>query len=71
MGQTESVVEADESQTDVEQDHPSPDRPRFVVAGRSSVERRRLSRPVRALLKQFQRVAGRGAPTSATVFASP
>ena len=46
MGQTESFVEADESQTDVEQDHPSPGRPRLVVAGRSSVERRRLSRPV-------------------------
>ena len=46
MGQTESFVEADESQTDVEQDHPGPDRPRLVVAGgRGSVERRRLSRP--------------------------
>ena len=46
MGQTESFAEADESQTDVDQDHPSPGRPRLVVGGRSSVERRRLSRPV-------------------------
>ena len=46
MGQTESFVEADESQTDVEQDHHNPDRPRLAVP-RSSIERRRLSRPVK------------------------
>ena len=46
MGQTESFVEADESQTDVEdKDHPNPDRPR-LVAPRSSTERR-LSRPLK------------------------
>ena len=45
MGQAESFVEADESQTDTEEHHPKPNRLRLIAPG-SSLERRRVNRPV-------------------------